>query len=124
MLPKHMHSDSFIKTADQYWKSRLLYTLLLVAGVYAVVLDFVEVSAVHWLFAGWLVAGLSVAVVAFWFLISVKCPRCGARLFLATLGKQERSVTFLQLFQVRECPNCGYAGSGNLDRKSKSSAAA
>ena len=104
-----MLEKSYLRSSGQLWKLWLGLTLA-VLGWISIPLELAGYMGPGDAGSLLIVAGVSVAVCGFvWASISIRCPKCKARLLWRAVRKQSHKTWLVSLVTDSECPNCGAA---------------
>jgi hypothetical protein len=106
---------SFLQQTHQYWKVTLTLALVGLGGVLLALMIWRvnDDTSLPWVPGEGFFSAVGTGLVLLgllWLWLSVRCPRCRARV-AATILTKERTTTWLtMLLDFEECPGCGFRG--------------
>lgn len=98
-------NSSFLSRSRQRWKLDAMVWMMVVGGAMLLV----GIARELWLTVH-PVAVLVILASLFWGARTVRCPKCGSRLFWKALSEQTPSRFVIWLIQLQMCPTCGSDG--------------
>lgn len=100
--------ESILYCTGQIWKFRVMYIGAMIAAALVFGAQWFKGSMPGPWFVGVMLAGAVAALVALAFpVITIKCPKCGARWYWMAISKKHRTNEFRWLASQTSCPVCG-----------------